>query len=180
MPKELDRLESQNKHQFSRRNIKTISNCKIPDHDGIHGFWFKKFISVHERLALEMNRCLQVAHLAERKDHIDPEWPLQGNRPKELHTNNLPTKGIDLLLAKKIIPWGEERMQQRNQGHRRVNLHRSANPQRDQDQTEKSSYTLDWLKKCHMVNWLKMYKISDEVTKYMEETMKTWKVEQTA
>ena len=38
----------------------------MPGHDGIHSFWFKKFTSIHDRLALEMNRCLQRAH--------EPEW----------------------------------------------------------------------------------------------------------
>ena len=58
----------------------------------------------------------------QRKDHIDPEGPLQRNRPKPLQTHNLPTddveriygtnKGRDLLLAKKprIVPWGTERI----------------------------------------------------------------------
>ena len=42
-----------------------ISNWKRPDHDGIHGFLFKKFTSIHDRLALEMNRCLQEVHIPE-------------------------------------------------------------------------------------------------------------------
>ncbi len=50
---------------FRRKLIKNISNCKTPGHDGIHGFWFKKFTSIHDRLALEMNKCLQRAHLLE-------------------------------------------------------------------------------------------------------------------
>ena len=40
-------------------------------HDGTHGFWFKKFTSIHDRLALEMNRSLQDAHV--------PEWITKGN-----------------------------------------------------------------------------------------------------
>ena len=43
-----------------------VSNWKTPRHDGIYGFWFVKFTSIHERLALEMNRCLQGTHV--------PEW----------------------------------------------------------------------------------------------------------
>ena len=34
-------------------------------HDGIHGFSFKKFTSIHSRLVLEMNKCLQRAHVPE-------------------------------------------------------------------------------------------------------------------
>ena len=64
------RPESGNTHRFTPNYTKKISNGKIPDHDGIHGFWFKKFISIHDRLALEMNRCLQESHV--------PEWMTKG------------------------------------------------------------------------------------------------------
>ena len=51
--------------------LKGISNWESPGHDGIHGFWFKKFASIHDRLALEMNRCLQGTQV--------PEWMTKGN-----------------------------------------------------------------------------------------------------
>ena len=41
-----------------KTTLKKVSNWKTPGHDGIHGFWFKKFISILDRLALEMNKCL--------------------------------------------------------------------------------------------------------------------------
>ena len=44
-----------------KTTLKRIPNWKTSDHDRIHGFWFKKFTSIHDRLALEMNRCLQGA-----------------------------------------------------------------------------------------------------------------------
>ncbi len=47
-----------------------MSNWKTPGHDGIHGFWFKKFTSIHDTLALEMNRCLQDAQV--------PDWMTKG------------------------------------------------------------------------------------------------------
>ena len=53
-----------------KTTLKRISNWKTPGHDGIHGFWFKKFTSIHDRLALEMNRCLQDAQV--------PEWMTKG------------------------------------------------------------------------------------------------------
>ena len=42
-----------------------ISNWKTPGHDGINGFWVKKFTSIHNRLALKMNRCLQTVYVPE-------------------------------------------------------------------------------------------------------------------
>ena len=50
--------------------LKRITNWKAPSHDGIHCFWLKKFTSIHGRLALEINRCLQCAQA--------PEWMTKG------------------------------------------------------------------------------------------------------
>ena len=95
----------------------------------------------------------------QRKYHIDPKAPKQRNRPKQLQTHNLTTddvenidstnKGRDLLLANKprIISWGTERMLQRIQRHSKVTFHGSTHLKWEQDQTEKSSYGLDWLEK---------------------------------
>ena len=46
-----------------------IINWKMPGHDGIHGFWFKKSTCIHDRLALKMNRCLQDAEV--------PDWMIK-------------------------------------------------------------------------------------------------------
>ena len=37
-----------------KTTLKRISNWKTSGHDGIHGFWLKKFTSINGRLALEM------------------------------------------------------------------------------------------------------------------------------
>ena len=50
------KLESGNTHRSTQKDTKKISNWKMPGHDGIHGFWFKKFTSIHDRLPLEINR----------------------------------------------------------------------------------------------------------------------------
>ena len=59
--RELEELEEGPKMEIHidllKTTLKRISNWKEPGHDGIHGFWFKKFTSIHGRLALEMNRC---------------------------------------------------------------------------------------------------------------------------
>ena len=53
-----------------RTTLKRVSNWKASGHDGIYDFWFKKFTSIHERQALEMNRCLQGTQV--------PEWMTKG------------------------------------------------------------------------------------------------------
>ena len=133
----------------------------------------------------------------QRKNPIDRKEPKQGNPSKQLQTHNLPTnnveninttnKGRDLLLANKprLVPWRTERMLQRIQRHSRITLHRSTHLKWEQDQTEKSSYGLDWVQKgmvlhSWIINSLKMYKISYEVINFIDKTIKTWKVELTA
>ena len=56
--------------ELLKKTLKKISNWKTPVHDGIYGFWFKKFTSFHDTLALEMNRCLQDAQV--------PDWMTKG------------------------------------------------------------------------------------------------------
>ena len=63
--------------------LKRISNWKMLGHEGIHGFWFKKFTPIHGRLALEMNRCLQGAQV--------PNWITKGKTTliqKDLNKRN--------------------------------------------------------------------------------------------
>ena len=49
--RELDGLEEGPKMEIHvdllKTTLKRISNWKAPGHDGIHGFWFKKFTSIH-------------------------------------------------------------------------------------------------------------------------------------
>ena len=59
-----------NTYRTTKKTLKLISNLKTPGHDGIHEFWFKKFTSIHDRLALEMNRYLQEAQV--------PDWMTKG------------------------------------------------------------------------------------------------------
>ena len=65
MTKELEGLEEGPKAEIHIDLLKTtlkISNWKTLGHERIHDFWLKKFIS---RLALEMNKSLQRAHVLE-------------------------------------------------------------------------------------------------------------------
>ena len=50
--------------------LKRIPTWKKPGHGVIHGFRIKKFTSIHDRLALEMNRFLQGAQV--------PDWITKG------------------------------------------------------------------------------------------------------
>ena len=95
----------------------------------------------------------------QRKNHTDTKRSSKRNCHKQLQTHNVHTydvantngtnKGRDLLLTSmsRIVPWGTEMMPQRNQRRRRATIHWSKYPQQEQDETQKSSYGLDWLRK---------------------------------
>ena len=55
---------------LTQSNIQKVPNWKTPGHDGIHGYWFKKFTSIHDKLAVEMSRFLQETNI--------PEWMTKG------------------------------------------------------------------------------------------------------
>ena len=108
----------------------------------------------------------------------------------DVENTNSTNKGKDLLFANKprVVPWQKKRMPERIQRHSRITLPRSTHPKWKQDKTEKSSYGLDWLQEgiydmlpqSWILHCLKMYKISQEVINFIEQTMKTLRVELTA
>ena len=63
-----------NDREMTQKHI-NIFKWKTPSHDGIHGFWFKKFTFINDRLALEMNRCIQQMNISL---HV-PELITKGN-----------------------------------------------------------------------------------------------------
>ena len=127
----------------------------------------------------------------QKKHHIDTERHPQKNSPKQLQNPNPPTYDVeninstnresDLQFANKswIVPWRTESMPQKIQSHRRNTLHKSAHPQRDQDQTEESSYGLNWLQKGIWYSPPNLDNKLPQNVQNIEKTMKTWKVELT-
>ena len=77
--RELEGLQEGSKAEMHIEKLEMTlkkSNWKTPGHDGIHGFWFKKFTSIHE-----MNTCVQ----------------------DDVENINSTNKGRNLLLTNK--PW---------------------------------------------------------------------------
>ena len=81
MARELKGHEEGPKTEIHIDLLKTILK-KYQTGNGIHGFWFKKTTSIHDRLALEMNRYLQGAHVS--------EWMIKG---KSILIQRDPSKG---------------------------------------------------------------------------------------
>ena len=147
MTKELKGLEEAPKAEIHidllKSTLKKVSNWKMPGHDGIHVFWFKKFTSIHDRLVLEMNRCFGGVRVpgmdGQRKDHIDLKGPKQGTAPNNYrHITIVPMmwrmlsaqerKEIYYFLTNLGLQKEQKRMPQRIQRHSRVTLHRLTHP----------------------------------------------------
>ena len=157
------RPRSGNTHRFTQQDTK--KNTKLEKARSRWNTWFlDQEIHLHSWQTLTRNwqmltRSTDTKLDDQRKDHFDPKGPKQRNCSKQLQNHNLPTDDVentnsinkrkDLQLTNKprIVPWRTEKMSQRIQRHRRITLHRSAHPEWEQDQTEKSSYGLDWLQK---------------------------------
>ena len=157
------RPKSWNAHRFTQNDTK--KNTKLENARPRWNTWFLvQEIHLLSRQTSTRNEQMLTRSTGtrlddQRKDHIDPKGPKQRNCSKQLHTHNLPTNDVEntrstdmrkyLLLTNKprIVPGRSERMSQKIQKHSRITLHRSAHPKWEQDQTEKSSYGLDWLQK---------------------------------
>ena len=135
----------------------------------------------------------------QRKDHIDPEGPSQGNRPKHLQTFKVPTDDVqningtnkrsDLQLANKplIVPWRTEGCRKGSRGTEELlyidqHIFNEIKTRRKNLAMVCIDYkkAYDMLLQSWIINCFKMYKISDEVINFIEKTMKTCKVELTA
>ena len=129
--------ESGNTHRFTQNDTRKISNWKTSGHGGIHGFWFKKFTAVHDRLAKEMNKFLQRAHVPEWKmkgrTTLIQKDPSKGTAPNNYRPITCLTMMWKILTAQireelRIVPRGTERMPLRI---RSVTLHRSAHSKQE-------------------------------------------------
>ena len=92
MTKELEGLEEDPKAEIHidllNATLRKISNWKTPGYDGIHGFCFKKFISIHDikktRHEQMITRSVCTRMDGQRKNHMDPKRIKQRNRSKQL------------------------------------------------------------------------------------------------
>ena len=92
--KELKRLEEGTNAKIHLDSLgatlKKSPNRKTPVNDGIYGYWFKKLTSIHDRLAIKMNRCLQETDI--------PQWMTKGKTimiQKDTQKKQQPPKTTD-------------------------------------------------------------------------------------
>ena len=90
------------------------------------------------------------------------------------------------LISRGIFPRNWKDAAREPETQRNYYIYRSTHPQREWNETEKSTYGLDWRQKGLRYGPLKldttlskMYKIPDQAIQFIEKTMETWRVELT-
>ena len=204
--RELEWLEEGSKMEILidllKTTLKRISNWKAPGHDGKHGFWFKKFTSIHGRLALEMNRCLQGVQvpkwMTKEKTTLIQKDPSKGTAPNnyrpitclsmmwKILTAQIREKIYYLLTSRRLFPDEQKGCHKGSRGT--VELLYTDQHILNESKTRRKNLAMAWIdyKKAYdmvpqswILHCLKMYKISHEVINFIEQTMKTWRVELT-
>ena len=185
-----------------RMTLKRISNWKVPGHDRIHGFWFKKFTSIHDRLALEMNRCLQDAQvpdwMTKGKTTLIQKDPSKGTAPNnyrpitclpmmwKILTAQIRGKIYYSLTSRGLFP---DEQKGCRKGSRDTAELLYIDQLLNESKARRKNLAMAWIdyKKAYdmvpqswILHCLKMYKISHEVIIFIEQTMKTWRVDLTA
>ena len=98
MNKESDELEDSLEATIHRDSLtatlKKVPNWKISGHDGIHGFWFKKFTPIHDRLGLQLSKSRQEASVS--------EWMTKGKTILIQDTQNVFTHVLGRIMTEKI------------------------------------------------------------------------------
>ena len=140
--------------ELLKKTLKKMSNLKTPGNDGIHGFWFKIFTSIHDRLALEMNRCLQGAQV--------PDWMTKRTQAKKGCCKGSRDTAELLNIDQHIL--NESKNRRKNLAMAWIDC----------------KITYDMVLQSSIINCLKMYKISHEIINFIENTMKNLRVELTA
>ena len=169
-------------------------------HDGIHGFWFKKFTPIHDRLAVKMNSCLPEADIPEwmtkGKTILIQKDPLKGTVPNnyrpimclpitwKIHTEKIREEIYDLLTSRRLFLEEQKGCHKGSRGTGEL-LYTDQHIL-DVNKVRQKNLAMAWIdykrafdmvQQSWIINYLKMYKISDEIIKSIEKIMKIWRVE---
>ena len=186
-----------------KMTLKRIPKWKTPGHDGIYGFWLKKFTSIHDRRALEVNRCLQGAQVLDgmTKGKItliqkDPSKGTASSNYRPITCVSMMWKILTAQIRENIYFSLTNRglFPDEQKGWRKGSSGTAELLYIDQHILNESKTrwknlamaSIEYKKAYDMgpqswiINFLKMYKISHEVINFIEKNMKTWRVKLTA
>ena len=175
----------------------------MPGHDRIHVFWFKKFTSIHSRLAQEMNRCLQGAQvpywITKGKTTLIQKDPSKGTAPNnyrpitclqmiwKILTAQIGENIFYSLTRHGLFPDEQKGCRKGSRGTAELlyiyqHILNESKTRRKNIAMARINYkkAFDLVPQSWIIHCLKMYKISHEVINFIEKTLKTWRVQLTA
>ena len=162
-----------------------------------------KFTSIHDRLALEMNRCLQDAQvpdwITKGKITLIQKDPSKGTAPNNYRpitclpmmlkrlTAQIREEIYYSLISRGLFPNEQKGCRKGPRGT--AELLYIDQPILNKSKNRWKNLAMTWIdyKKAYdivpqswIISYLKMYKISHETINFIEKTMKNWRVELTA
>ena len=208
MTKELEELEEGSKVEIHIDLRKTtLKNIKLENAKAMMEYMDSDSRNLlpftYDRLALEMNRCLQRAHVPEwmtkRKTTLIQKDPLKGTAPNnyrpitclpmmwKILTAQIREEIYYSLTSRRLFSENQEgcRKGSRGPGELLYIVQHILN----ESKTRRENLAMAWIdnKKAYdivqqswIINCLKTYKIPDDVINFIKKTMKTWKMELTA
>ena len=188
--------KSGNTNQLTQNNTKNKSNWKTPGHDGIHGFWFKKFTPIQDTSTRNDQMHTISTRICvdnQRKEHIQKN--LRKRTAQNIYrpinclqmmwkilTAKIGEEIYNLLTSFRLLSKEQKGCHKQSRG--KGNILYIDQHILNKRKTRRKNLAMTWIDykkvyvpKSWIINCLKMYEISDEVINFIEKTMKTWKVE---
>ena len=181
-----------------KEGISRMANWKAPGPDGVRGFWFKKFVSVHPKLVKALERCVSEGNV--------PEWmvkgrtvliqkdPAKGTAPSnyrpitclpimwKLLTGIFSGKIYHHLDANGLLPFEQKGFRKRSKGTKdQLLIDKAVLRKAKLSKRYLSMAWIDYRKAFDMVphEWilkiLKITKVAGNIGSFIENTMGNWK-----
>ena len=186
-----------------KKQLQKMKNWKAPGPDGLQGYWIKRFTSCYERIALQLQLCLEIKEV--------PDWLSTGKtvliiKDKEkgndvtnyrpitclpmmwkLLTGVLSDELYDHLESEELLPEEQKGCRRKSRGTKDQllidkmilrNCKRRLTGLGMAWIDYKKAYDMvphSWLKKCMM-----MFGVADNMQKLLESSMEKWKTELTS
>ena len=193
LKEELYNIEQQEDLTINGEKLKVVlrklANWKAPGPDGVHGFWFKRFSSLHAQLAIKLNECLVAGEV--------PDWMTKG---RTVLINYRPITCLPLMwkiligvIAEEVYKSLEEReiLPEEQKGCRKGSKGTNDLLYIDKQilrevKSKRKNIAMGWIdyRKAFdivphswMLECLQMFKVAENVSCLVSNSMKSWKVE---
>lgn len=181
-----------------QKACKGMSPWRAPGHDGVQGFWIKRFTKLHDRIARQLNEVVQNATvptwMTKGRTVLIAKDPAKGNIPSnfrpitclplmwKLLTSMISDEIYVHMAAQNLIPWEQKGCTKGGRGTKeQLVIDKAAMKDCKTRSTNLAMGWIDYKKAYDMVphTWihecLGMYKVSKKIRQMMKSSMETWR-----